>query len=348
MSGSYVWQLYLAPVSGTCTVNVVRGLATALVVGLLGLSACGDDDTEFEVAVTLDEQPGDVISLRADGDVVEYISRRDGEIRAFNPALVGKTAAGQTAAGQTATGQSGSNVLAVIEVSTDGEQRGLLGHTVIDGRRFAAWTDPESRDLIVGDVTSGGIDRIVWQGTGTQSTAIGGHLDSRGGLIVLGLGSLTDWAKDNGSGALVTLDPDGPPNQEPVVISNGWNNPFAFAVVDDEFIWVADNSPDGSDLAVEDRQPERIATAEGNGPGLLEPPPQRAPSAIVQLPDGRYGVCGFLDNEMRSYEIGPDDALERAGTIGPCLTGATVLADGSIVTASTSDDGDTVLLIRSP
>lgn len=302
--------------------------------GLLALAACSDDAPGFEVAVTLDDLPGDVISLRADRDVVEYISRRAGEIRSFSR--------------QPVENQSEPNVLATVEVSTEGEQRGLLGHTVIDGRRFAAWTDPATEDLVVGELTSGSVDRIVWEGTGTQSTAIGGHLDTRGGLIVLGLGSLTDWAKDNGSGAFVTLDPDGSPDQEPVLISDGWNNPFAFIVVDDEFIWVADNSPDGSDLPVGERAPERIATAEGNGPGLSEPPPQRAPSAIVALPGGRYGVCGFLDNEMRAYEIGADNTLERAGTIGPCLTGATVLSDGSIVTASTNDDGESVLLIRSP
>jgi hypothetical protein len=159
---------------------------------------------------------------------------------------------------------------------------------------------------------------------------------------VLGLGSLTDWAKERGSGAMVSLD------HEPGVISDGWNNPFASTVADDDSIWVADNSPDGSDLPVEQRQGEQIATAEDNGPSLIEPPPQRAPSAIVELPDGRYGVCGFLDNEMRAYEIGPTDALQRSGTIGPCLTGAVVLTDGSIVTASVDDGGNSALFIRSP
>lgn len=303
-----------------------------------GAVGCGSDRSEtsdFEAMIVLQEDvlPGDVIALRADGDVVEYISRRAGEIRSLGEAPV--------------DGEEFPKVLATVAVSTEGEQRGLLGHTVIDGRRFAAWTDPETLDLVVGEVTSGEVDRIVWAGTGTQSKAIGGHLDTRDGLIVLGIGSLTDWGKERGSGAIVTLDPDGAETQEPVVITDGWNNPFAFTILDDGVIWVADNAPDGSDLPVDERDGELIATAEGDGPELVEPPPQRAPSAIVELPDGRLGVCGFLDNEMRAYSV-EGEALERAGTIGECLTGATVLADGSLIVSSLDADGNTTLLRRDP
>ena len=34
-------------------------------------------------------------------------------------------------------------------------------------------------DLVVGEVTSGLVDRIIWSGTSTQSKAVGGHLDQR-------------------------------------------------------------------------------------------------------------------------------------------------------------------------
>lgn len=302
----------------------------ALVVGLLALTACADDAPDFEVAVNMgDALPGDVIALRANGDSVEYLSRRSGEIRSSNIA------------------DGTMETLATIEVSTDGEQRGLLGHTVIHGRRFAAWTEPDTLDLVVGEVTSGAVDRIVWSGTGTQSKAVGGHLEMLDGQIVLGIGSLTDWATDHGSGAVIALDTDGDDDQEPTVLSDGWNNPFAFTVLTDGTIWVADNAPDGSDLPVADRDGERIATTDAAGPSILEPPPQRAPSAIVELPDGRLGVCGFLDNEMRAY-VAEDGQLTRAGTIGPCLTGAAVLDDGTIVTASTTDNGTSVLLTRQP
>ena len=62
-----------------------------------------------------------------------------------------------------------ATVVATIAVSTEGEQRGLLGQAVIGDRRFAAWTDPETLDLVVGEVDQrigrpdrvGGHDHIV-------------------------------------------------------------------------------------------------------------------------------------------------------------------------------------------
>ena len=241
----------------------MRRFGTALLIGVIALSACSDDPPDFEVADPIgNAEPGDVIALRANGGAVEYVSRRTGEIRSFD------------------TATDATQILATIGVSTDGEQRGLLGHTVIDDRRFAAWTDPDTFDLVVGEVTSGSVDRMIWSGTGTQSKAVGGHLDTIDGKILLGIGSLTDWANDHGSGAMVTLDPDGNEGQSPVVLSDGWNNPFAFTVLDDGTIWVADNAPDGSDLPVAERDGERIATTDATGPSLLEPPPSgpRPPS----------------------------------------------------------------------
>lgn len=315
---------------------------------LLATVSCGSDTPEFETLLDVGElAPGDVIALRAadDGSGVEYVSRRAGEIYLARVAPIDLPA-----------GATNPELLASVPVSIDGEQRGLLGHTVIDGRRYAAWTDPDSLDLVVGELIDDGTQRLVWSGTTTDSNAIGGHLEARHGLLVLGLGSLTGWALDHGSGAIVTLDPSGEPAQTPIVLSDGWNNPFAFTVTDDGLIWVADNAPNGSDLPVDERESERIAAGDDRRIVLLEPPPQRAPSAIVALADGRLGVCGFLDNEMWAYEIietaASDDAvrseIERAGTIGSCLSGAAVLDDGSIVTATARDDGAGVIRIRRP
>ncbi len=91
-----------------------------------------------------------------------------------------------------------------IDVGTDGEQRGLLGHTVIDGVRYAAWTDPDTEHLLVGALGAAGsdgspasIDRIVWDAGGTAGGAVGGHLVATSdGALILGIGQLTDWAKD--------------------------------------------------------------------------------------------------------------------------------------------------------
>lgn len=336
----------------------MRSVAAAILAALTALAACADSPSESTLATFPDSPPGAIVALRAAGDRVEYADRLTGELWSLptTPSSIPPHTAPTEDAVTGAEGATGVELLATVPVSTEGEQRGFLGHTMIGGRRFAAWTEPETFRLIVGEITSGSVDRIVWVGTGTQSTAIGGHLDTLEGQLVLGLGSLTDWAIDHGSGALVTLDPDGPPDQQPAILSDGWNNPFAF-IVDGDAVWVADNSPDGSDLPPAERAPERIGRADiaRHTPTDL-PLPQRAASALVVLPDGRLGVCGFLDGEMWAYDVSPDAAddrdaagdISRAGTIGPCLTGAALLADGSVITASTDDDGASTLLLRTP
>jgi hypothetical protein len=208
------------------------------------------------------------------------------------------------------------------------EQAGLLGVASIGTSTYVAWTGASGR-LRVSELGSG---RVVWNGTTTAQRAIGGHLAVRDGLLVLGLGELTGWAEDHGSGALVTLDPEGVPDQDPVVLSDGWNNPFAFDVTADGAIWVADNAPDGG--------PERIGRADPAAAGddadpVDLPAPQRAPSALAVLPDGRLVVCGFLDKELRRYEVVPNGTasatIERSGTIpGTCATAVAAFGDGSL------------------
>lgn len=279
-----------------------------LVVTVMALTTCAGDD-EPEVLLDLGGRPpGEVIALRADGEAVEWIERTAGAIRRLEP--------------------DGEPVeIVTVAVGIEGEQRGLLGHTVLDGRRFAAWTEPDELHLVVGELVEAGAPRLVWEGTATATRAVGGHLRVLDGQLLLGLGELTGWAKDHGSGALVALDPDGPPDQEPVVVSDGWNNPFAFVVADDGTILVADNTAAGGT--------ERLA-AIGDSDGVMVtelPAPERAPSAIAVLDDGRIGVCGFLDGELRAYELAKD-GFERAGTPGDCLTAATVTASGRTFVAT--------------
>ena len=227
-------------------------------------------------------------------------------------------------------------------MSTEGEQRGLLGHAVIDGIRYAAWTEPDTNHLLVGEVGADTSDvRVVWDGGRTAGGAVGGHLEaSADGQLILGIGQLTDWAKaDDRGGAMVQLDPAGPPDQEPVVLSDGYTNPFAFAVLDGDELWVADNAVGDDverigrgDLEARDRH---IAT--GRAP--------RAPSAMVALDDGRLGVCGFLDGRLLAWRT--DDAGYSDG-LGPCLTGAATLPDGRIVTAAANPGGDGTALLLLP
>jgi hypothetical protein len=134
--------------------------------------------------------------------------------------------------------------------------------------------------------------------------------------MVVGLGELV--ADPDLAGKILALDPDGPVEQTPTIISGGWHNPFAF-VIRDGVVIVADNAPEGVD--------ERLGTA------ALPESAQRAPSAAVLTPDGRIGVCGYLDREMRAYTLGADGTVERAGTIvkAGCATGAAAIGDGRYV-----------------
>ena len=227
--------------------------------------------------------------------------------------------------------------IAAIEVGIDGEQRGLLGHTVLDGVRYAAWTEPDTEHLVVGALGPAGsdgspatVDRIVWDAGGTAGGAVGGHLEATpDGALILGIGQLTDWAKDHGSGAMLRLDPAGPPDQEPDVLSDGYINPFAFVVVGDR-LWVADNAvgDDTERIGVVDLAPGSERTDRANLDATGSAP--RAPSAIVALPDGDMAVCGFLDAQLRRWTPDPPG---YGDDLGPCLTGAVVLSDGTIVTA---------------
>ena len=306
---------------------LAAGCATSTDDGASGGATDSPGDGAAQAIIELvDSQPGDVIALRAaDGEssVVEWIDRRAGTIRSVD------VSGDDLSLDDVVT-------LASIEVATDGEQRGLLGHTTIDGVRYAAWTEPDTDHLVVGALGSIGndgapatVERIVWDAGGTAGGAVGGHLAATAdGELVLGIGQLTDWAKEYGSGAMLLLDPAGPPDQIPMVLSDGYINPFAFAIVGDQ-LWVADNAV-GDDT-------ERIGAVDLRAPSVERDDldatgsDPRAPSALVELPDGTIAVCGYLDGGLRRWSVDPP---RYGNSLGPCLTGATVLADGTIVTAT--------------
>jgi hypothetical protein len=216
-------------------------------------------------------------------------------------------------------------LIAEVEVDSSGEQRGIVGLARIGDQVFGAWVRPGDLRLVVGDVERG---TLVWEGPVTDVKAIGGHLEVFDGQLLLGLGELVD--DPDLAGTIVTVDPDGTSDQRPVVISRGWNNPFAF-VVDNGEVVVADNAPDG--------EQERL--------GELPFPEddQRAPSAIVVVSTGRYGVCGYLDGEMRGYRI-EDGAVQSNGTLVDegCRTSGVALPDGRFVVA----DDDSIRLVDPP
>ena len=159
-------------------------------------------------------------------------------------------------------------LVAQVDVDSSGEQRGLIGLTVLADKVYGAWTRAGDQRLVIGEIQPS--LRPLWFGPPTSYKAIGGHLDVLDGRLVVGLGELV--ADSDLAGKILTLDPDGPVEQTPTVISEGWHNPFAFVVRDGEVI-VADNAPEGVD--------ERLGTA------ILPESTQRAPSAAVLTPDGR-------------------------------------------------------------
>ncbi len=240
--------------------------------------------------------------------------------------------------------------VAVVEVRTDGEQRGLLGLAVDPSDRiFAAFTRPGDGAIVVAQVAPE--RRDVWVGPASVDLANGGHIAfGPDGRLVIGIGSLTDETliEEPGvpNGKLLTLDPDGDPGQEPVVLASGFHNPFAFVVAPDGDIYVGDNSPGD--------EPERLL--EVRAPLVTEPqPPPGTPtmpeptllasidahtvaSGLALLPGGRLAMCTYLGRTLQLWQL---DEISASAVGEPlasdCLLGVVTLADGRLAYA-TGDD----------
>lgn len=120
----------------------------------------------------------------------------------------------------------------------------------------------------------------------------------------------------------------GPPDQDPSVVSEGWNNPFAMTVVGDE-IWLVDNAPDS--------RPERLVRISPSGEEtVLELEGElRAPSSLAVLPNGDLVLCGFVSEVVERIPVPDEGVVAPTEELGPpCATGVAVLADGSIVTTT--------------
>jgi hypothetical protein len=211
--------------------------------------------------------------------------------------------------------------LAELDVSTEG-QRGLLGLAVdSQDRTFAAWTDPQKR-IVVGRVAPGPV-HIVWEGPASTRIGNGGHLAfSPAGVLVVGIG---DLQRGDRSGRLLALDPDGPSDQEPQVISPGWNNPFAFAFSPAGSLWVADNAPG--------EEPEGLVrVGPGGQPAFSRALSDRqiAPAGLVALSDTRLVVCAYLPAQLIFYDV---DGGRRRKLADDCRTGVVRLTTGDLAFA---------------
>jgi hypothetical protein len=111
-----------------------------------------------------------------------------------------------------------------------------------------------------------------------------------------------------------------------VVLSRGWNNPFAFTYLGTQ-LWVADNSPG--------RAPERLARGDLGVPRDVTDLPRRtAPSGLVALDRGAFAVCGFVSGTLDRY-VRDGRRYRDAGTLASgCRYGAVRLTDGRIAFAA--------------
>ncbi len=214
-------------------------------------------------------------------------------------------------------------------------QRGLLGLATNRAGDavdiYASWTRASDGRLVVGRLASGR-EMLVWEGPVSADLANGGTLAFLGDRLLLSIGDLQDPDAvddpDLPNGKILALDPMGAPDQEPSVVSGGWNNPFAMTVVGDD-IWLVDNAP-GS-------RPERIVRISASGEeSVLELEGEmRAPSSLDVLPDGDLVLCGFVSEIVERIPVPDEGVVAPTEELGPpCATGVAVLADGSIVTTT--------------
>jgi hypothetical protein len=218
-----------------------------------------------------------------------------------------------------------------------GGQRGLVGLAVDRrDRTFAAYTRAGDGRLVVAQVAPGAA-RIVWRGPPSTTLADGGHLAfAADGRLLIGIGDLQNPPATanaaTANGKLLALDPDGPPDQQPRVLSHGWNNPYAFAVTEGGDVLVADNAPG--------RQPERIAqglAAGGSPRAVTDIPEHIAPSGLAVTGADEIAVCGVRSGRLDRFRHGRNGRWRLVAAIAPCRYGVARLTDGRL--AVSGDQG---------
>lgn len=287
--------------------------AALLLAALLVLGACVADEPANAAGPRSFDAPAVAITTDVDGSILW--ASLDGEIA-------------------TEFGE----IVATVEVSTDG-QRGLVGLAVgPDGRLFAGAIDPDERLVVLEIDRDGGDHRTVWAGPATVRGGNGGRIIATAdGDLLLGVGLLNDRAgqadPDDPTGKLIHLDPDGKPDQQPTIESGPWNNPFAFDQATDGTVWVADNHPQDGE--------ERLARGDaGLDPEVIAVmPADSAPSGLATIGD-ELVVCSYNTGALLRYD--------REGTLlgsiaDDCLLDVADLGGGLLAYST----GQTIVVIES-
>lgn len=225
-----------------------------------------------------------------------------------------------------------------VDVSTEGEQRGLLSLALHDdGGLFASYTNPDER-LVVAEL-SDGPPRVIWLGPPSESRANGGHIAfAPDGTLVIGIGVLDDPHPVPArayNGKILALDSDADASEQvPEVVSSGWNNPFAFTFTDGGALWVADNSPVD--------EPERMARG-NDGPTASDVTEiarrHTVPAGLTDTSDKRLLLCGYLSRQMTEWKLGADSRMYPTGEVlaEDCSLDVISLTGGDIIYSNESE-----------
>ncbi len=260
--------------------------------------------------------------------------------QAGDPAVFSALAAlpeGRVLAGELVSGTvrelPGGRVVARVPVKAGG-QRGLLGLAVDDDGRIYAASTARDLTLVVDRIAPGERERI-YNGPKSTELGIGGHIVfAEDGRLLLGIGDLGSSKliddADALNGKLVSLDPDGPPDQDPRILSGGWHNPFAFDLDPKGRVWIADNAPGAL--------PERIGRGDGEDRSITVLRTDRAPSGVAMLSTRELALCGVVSGKLERFRRDDAGRWRPVGTISrDCLYGVLETSDGRL--AVSGSDG---------